>query len=253
MDRCQWESSTGTARWLCGLGGTLTTARDLLHDDVIKWKHFPRYRPFMRGIRRSPANPITKASDAERWCFFDLRLNKRLSRHRHTSDLTRHCAHYYATVMFGWYHNDCPRPLPRPESPLFQVIQSQLICFQWDRLEQTLVNRIENSNIFIEEEKVNILQFKCRLQTVDHFVFPPIYSYLMSLSRQDSDLSVSNLSSSPDPPLTGGHTICWFTAHASRGHFISILMTSDVLRYLSLSSYPVNPMRLFKCVITVTS
>ena len=24
------------------------------HDDVIKWKHFPRYWPFLRGIHRSP-------------------------------------------------------------------------------------------------------------------------------------------------------------------------------------------------------
>ena len=34
------------------------------HDDVIKWKHFPRYWP--------------KASDVELWCF--LRPNKRLSK-----------------------------------------------------------------------------------------------------------------------------------------------------------------------------
>ena len=26
------------------------------HDDVIKWKHFPRYCPFVRGIHRSPLN-----------------------------------------------------------------------------------------------------------------------------------------------------------------------------------------------------
>ena len=26
------------------------------HDDVIKWKHFPRYWPFVRGIRRSRVN-----------------------------------------------------------------------------------------------------------------------------------------------------------------------------------------------------
>ena len=26
------------------------------HDDVIKWKHFPCDRPFMRGIHRSPVN-----------------------------------------------------------------------------------------------------------------------------------------------------------------------------------------------------
>ena len=28
----------------------------ILHDDVIKWKHFPRYWPFVRGIHRSPVN-----------------------------------------------------------------------------------------------------------------------------------------------------------------------------------------------------
>ena len=27
-----------------------------IHDDVIKWKHFPRYWPLVRGIHRSPVN-----------------------------------------------------------------------------------------------------------------------------------------------------------------------------------------------------
>ena len=50
------------------------------HDDAIKWKHFPRYWPFVRGIDRSPGNspqkkPVTQSFDV----FFDLRLNKRLS------------------------------------------------------------------------------------------------------------------------------------------------------------------------------
>ena len=39
------------------------------HDDVIKWKHFPRNWPFVRGIDRSRWIPHTKASDAELWCF----------------------------------------------------------------------------------------------------------------------------------------------------------------------------------------
>ena len=39
-------------------------------DDVIKWKHFPRYRPFVRGIHRSSENSLTTASDAELRCFF---------------------------------------------------------------------------------------------------------------------------------------------------------------------------------------
>ena len=44
-------------------------ARVSAHDDVIKWKHFPRYWPFVRGIHRSRWIPRTKASDAEPWCF----------------------------------------------------------------------------------------------------------------------------------------------------------------------------------------
>ena len=39
------------------------------HDDVIKWKYFPRYWPFVRGIHRSRWIPRTKASNAELWCF----------------------------------------------------------------------------------------------------------------------------------------------------------------------------------------
>ena len=30
------------------------------HDDVIKWKHFPRYWPFVRGIHRWPMNSLHK-------------------------------------------------------------------------------------------------------------------------------------------------------------------------------------------------
>ena len=30
------------------------------HDDVIKWKHFPRYWPFVMGIHRSPVNSSHK-------------------------------------------------------------------------------------------------------------------------------------------------------------------------------------------------
>ena len=49
------------------------------HDDVIKWKHFPRHWPFVReftGPGEFPAQrPVTRSFDV----FFDLRLNKRLS------------------------------------------------------------------------------------------------------------------------------------------------------------------------------
>ena len=35
----------------------LSHTRDIhIHDDVTKWKHFPRYWPFARRIHRSPVN-----------------------------------------------------------------------------------------------------------------------------------------------------------------------------------------------------
>ena len=50
------------------------------HDDVIKWKHFPRYWPLVRGIHRSPVNssqrPVPRSFDV----FFDLCLNEPLSK-----------------------------------------------------------------------------------------------------------------------------------------------------------------------------
>ena len=55
--------------------------RTNVRDDVIKWKHFPRYWPFVRGIHRSPVNSQHKGQwrGAFNDVFFDLRLNKRLS------------------------------------------------------------------------------------------------------------------------------------------------------------------------------
>ena len=35
---------------------TVPLSHQTPHDDVIKWKHFPRYWPFVRGIHRSPVN-----------------------------------------------------------------------------------------------------------------------------------------------------------------------------------------------------
>ena len=60
--------------------GRLHISFSMLHDDVIKWKHFPRYWPFVRGIHRSRWIPHTKASDAELWCFLWSAPEKRLSK-----------------------------------------------------------------------------------------------------------------------------------------------------------------------------
>ena len=41
----------------------------VVHDDVIKWKHFPRDWPFVREFTGHRWIVPTKACDAELWCF----------------------------------------------------------------------------------------------------------------------------------------------------------------------------------------
>ena len=51
------------------------------HDDVIKWKHFPRHWPFVREVHRSPVNFQHKGQWRGALMFyFDLRPNERLSK-----------------------------------------------------------------------------------------------------------------------------------------------------------------------------
>ena len=52
-----------------------------IHDDVIKWKHFPRYWIFVRGIHRSPVNSPHKGQWRGALMFSLTRaLNIRLSK-----------------------------------------------------------------------------------------------------------------------------------------------------------------------------
>ena len=48
--------------------------------------------------------PRTKANDAELWCFFDRRLNKRLSKNHEAVNLRRYRAHYDVTVVYKSSH-----------------------------------------------------------------------------------------------------------------------------------------------------
>ena len=80
-----------------------------LHDDVIKWKHFPHYWPFVRGIHRSQVNSPHKSQ----WrralmVFFYLRLSKRLSIQSWgwwfetlSHSLWRHCNGYRQNYVFN--------------------------------------------------------------------------------------------------------------------------------------------------------
>ena len=70
------------------------------HDDAIKWKHFPRYWPFVRGIDRSPGNSPHK-SQWRRALMFSL-ISAWINGwviNREAGDLRRRCTHYDVIVM----------------------------------------------------------------------------------------------------------------------------------------------------------
>ena len=70
------------------------------HDEVIKWKHFPRYWPFVRGIHRSPVNSPHKGQcrGALVFSLICAWINSWVN-NREAGDLRRHCAHYDVTIM----------------------------------------------------------------------------------------------------------------------------------------------------------
>ena len=79
------------------------------HDDVMKWKHFPCYWPFVRGIHRSPLKPPHKGQwrGALVFSLICTRINGWVN-NGEAGDLKRYRAHYDVTVMFGkWYVIRC--------------------------------------------------------------------------------------------------------------------------------------------------
>ena len=70
------------------------------HDGVIKWKYFPRYWPFVRGIHRSPVNSPHKGqwNGALSFSLNCVWINS-WANNRETGDLRSHHAHYDVIVM----------------------------------------------------------------------------------------------------------------------------------------------------------
>ena len=97
----------------------------LTHDDVIRWKHFPRYWHFTRGIHRSPKllkltrigiqkcislpassvnqRPVTRSFDVSLTCAW----TNGSANNWGASDLRRHCAHCDVSVMNKTHNESC--------------------------------------------------------------------------------------------------------------------------------------------------
>ena len=94
------------------------------HDDVIKWKHFPRYWPFVRGIHRSTVNSPHKGHwrGALIFSLICVWINGYVN-NREASDLRRYRAHYDVSVM--------QQVMAKMTTNIHDAIRPQWITFQW--------------------------------------------------------------------------------------------------------------------------
>ena len=78
-----------------------------IHDDVIKWKHFSCYWPFVWRIHRTPVICSHKGQ-WHRALIFSLSCANGCANNWDAGDLRCHHAHYDVTVMYGSCHCSLP-------------------------------------------------------------------------------------------------------------------------------------------------
>ena len=90
-----WHGQESTAIVSCGVYHSYVP-----NDDVIKWKHFPRFWPFVWGIHRWPVNSPYKGQclGALMFSLICVWINAWVN-NREAGDLRIHRAHYDVTVM----------------------------------------------------------------------------------------------------------------------------------------------------------
>ena len=110
-----WRSSMTTTNALKmygiirqGVRGGYLNYCEYTYDYVIKWKHFPRYWPFKRGIHRSPVNSPHKGQwrGALMFSLICVWTNGWVN-NREAGDLRRYRADYDVIVMVNankWFH-----------------------------------------------------------------------------------------------------------------------------------------------------
>ena len=85
---------------LVGTKFSVAVTTVILHDDVIKWKHFPGYRPLVRGIHRRPVNSPHKGQWRGALLFSLICAWIKGWVNNGDADFRRHRAHYDVIVIW---------------------------------------------------------------------------------------------------------------------------------------------------------
>ena len=139
------------------------------HTCIMKWKHFPRYRPFMRGIHWTPVDSSHKGQWREAFFMFPLMCawTNRWANNRNAGDLIRHRGHYDTTaIIYNEIGHRCfkqwivPISLPSPYHHFWHIVK----CILWDISQWDwnidIVIFIEENAFTIAVCKVSVMLFR---------------------------------------------------------------------------------------------
>ena len=143
----------------------------VIHYDVIKWKHFLRYWPFVRGLHRSPVNSPHKGQwrGALMFTLICTRINDWVN-NREAGDLRPNRAHYGVIVM-------------KIETHLMYSICRQDRLFPPTCI-QIYFGRVSLHVYSILYSELNLDEFRCELM-VDIIDYLHFYSILNSETNLD--------------------------------------------------------------------
>ena len=107
LQRLEYGRVTTSHGKLCNM--VINPCHTSRHDDVIKWKHFPRYRPFVRGIHRSPVNSPHKGQwrGALMFSLIYVWINGWVN-NREAGDQRRYRTHNDVIVMMKYFVIEAP-------------------------------------------------------------------------------------------------------------------------------------------------
>ena len=148
------------------------------HDDVIKWKYFPRYWPFVREIHRSPVNFPHKGQwrGALMFTLICARKNGWVN-NGEAGDLRRYLAHYDVIVMTMIINDALYCWIPFPLKWYYN-------CIKWNQTLQLTSN--------------GLLKFIVTCDVIKWKHFPRYWSFVKRIHRSTA-ICASN------QPVTGAY------------------------------------------------
>ena len=141
------------------------------HDDVIKWKHFPRDWPFVREIHRSPVNFPHKGQwrGALIFTLICARINGWVNNHE-AGDLRRNRTHCAVTVMSREYVSNVIYNPGKTEAKFDSDIFRKLLLWpsaaKWTNAEliSTHPNFSNFSGIGIKTQQFSVTKMQLKMQ-----------------------------------------------------------------------------------------